>query len=304
MQDSLKSTSPRRWAPSRSRSLAAAAPIAGATLGTVGIALAFGLSIVAMAFVIGNVSGCHINPAVTFGLFVDGRISMRDLFGTVAQFVGGIAAAFALLFVVTQCGALGGVAETGLGCNGFDAASSTGLTMTGAIVVEVILTCVFVLTILGVTADGKTSPFAGIVIGLCLTFVHIMGIPLTGTSVNPARSFGPGARHGHHGNTVAARPGVGLHLRPARGRRARRGDLPRLQELLRRRGLAPAASLPGSPLTPAASATRRAPLFRGENAGRGASRGSPARAPRRRGRARPPPLPGETGPRRSHAVRR
>lgn len=180
------------------------AAIAGATLGTVGIALAFGLSIVAMAFVIGNVSGCHINPAVTFGLFVDGRISMRNLFGYwVAQFVGGIAAAFALLFVVTQCGALGGVAETGLGCNGFDAASSTGLTMTGAIVVEVILTCVFVLTILGVTADGKTSPFAGIVIGLCLTFVHIMGIPLTGTSVNPARSFGPALAMATTGNTVA-----------------------------------------------------------------------------------------------------
>ena len=179
------------------------AAIASATLGTVGIALAFGLSIVAMAFVIGNVSGCHINPAVTFGLFVDGRISMRDLFGYwVAQFVGGIAAAFALLFVVTQCGALGGVAETGLGCNGFDAASSTGLTMTGAIVVEVILTCVFVLTILGVTADGKTSPFVSIVIDLCLVRAH-HGHPPDGHLRQPRPQLGPALAMATTGSTVA-----------------------------------------------------------------------------------------------------
>ena len=180
------------------------AAIAGATLGTLGIAFAFGLSIVCMAFAIGNVSGCHINPAVTFGCYVDGRISLKELYGYwIGQFVGGIAAAFVLLLIVTQCGALGGVAETGLGCNGFGDASTTGITMMGAIVVEVILTCVFVLTILGVTADGKTGHFAGIVIGLTLTFVHIMGIPLTGTSVNPARSFGPALAMAVTGNTAA-----------------------------------------------------------------------------------------------------
>ena len=180
------------------------AAIAGSTLGTLGIAFAFGLSIVCMAFAIGNVSGCHINPAVTFGQYVDGRISMKDLFGYwVSQFVGGILAAVVLLVIVDNCAGLGGVAETGLGCNGFDAASTTGISMVGAIVVEVILTCVFVLTILGVTADGKTSPFAGIVIGLTLTFVHIMGIPLTGTSVNPARSFGPALAMAVTGNTAA-----------------------------------------------------------------------------------------------------
>ena len=180
------------------------AAIAGSTLGTLGIAFAFGLSIVCMAFAIGNVSGCHINPAVTFGQYVDGRISMKDLFGYwVGQFVGGILAAVVLLVIVNNCAGLGGVAETGLGCNGFDAASTTGISMVGAIVVEVILTCVFVLTILGVTADGKTSPFAGIVIGLTLTFVHIMGIPLTGTSVNPARSFGPALVMAVTGNTAA-----------------------------------------------------------------------------------------------------
>ena len=180
------------------------AAIAGGTLGTLGIALAFGLSIVAMAFVIGNVSGCHINPAVTFGQYLDGRISLKDLFGYwVGQFVGGIVAAAVLLFIVSQCADLGGVAVTGLGCNGFDGASTVGLSMVGAFVVEVILTAVFVLTILGVTADGKTSHFGGLVIGLTLTFVHIMGIPLTGTSVNPARSFGPALAMAVTGNTLA-----------------------------------------------------------------------------------------------------
>lgn len=169
-----------------------AAAIAGKTLGTLGIALAFGLSIVAMAFVIGNVSGCHVNPAVSFGCFLDGRLSAKDLIGYwVGQFIGGLLAALVLVLIISNCGMLGGVAATGLGCNGFDGASSVGLSMGGAMLVEIILTFVFVFTILGVTADNKTSPFAGIVIGLTLTFVHIMGIPLTGTSVNPARSFGP-----------------------------------------------------------------------------------------------------------------
>lgn len=180
------------------------AAIAGDALGTLGIAFAFGLSIVAMAFVIGNVSGCHINPAVTFGLYADKRISLKDLFGYwVGQFVGGIAAAFVLMFIINNCADLGGVAVTGLGCNGFGEASSTGISMLGAFVVEVILTAIFVLTILGVTADGKTSHFAGLVIGLTLTFVHIMGIPLTGTSVNPARSFGPALAMATQGNTLA-----------------------------------------------------------------------------------------------------
>ena len=167
------------------------AAIAGATLGTLGIAFAFGLSIVAMAFVIGNVSRCHINPAVSLGLFLDKRLSGKDLIGYwIAQFIGGIVAAFALLGIV-NCTELGGALVTGLGCNGFDDASTVGLGMVGAVIVEIILTCVFVLVVLGSTADEKTAPFAGIIIGLALTFVHIMGIPLTGTSVNPARSFGP-----------------------------------------------------------------------------------------------------------------
>ncbi|HJF66272.1 MAG TPA: aquaporin [Slackia equolifaciens] len=179
------------------------AAIAGAALGTVGIALAFGLSIVAMAFVIGNVSGCHINPAVSLGLFLDKRLSAKDLIGYwVAQFVGGIVAAFALLAIVSMSD-LGGAIVTGLGCNGFDAASSVGLSAVGAVVVEIVLTCVFVLAVLGSTADEKTAPYAGIIIGLTLTFVHIMGIPLTGTSVNPARSFGPALAMATQGDFTA-----------------------------------------------------------------------------------------------------
>lgn len=179
------------------------AAIAGATLGTFGIAMAFGLSIVAMAFVIGNVSGCHINPAVSFGLFLDKRLSAKDLIGYwVAQFIGGIIAAAVLMLIISTCD-LGGVLATGLGCNGYDAASSVGITMIGAVIVEIILTCIFVLSVLGSTADEKTAPFAGIIIGLTLAFVHIMGIPLTGTSVNPARSFGPALMMALQGDMTA-----------------------------------------------------------------------------------------------------
>lgn len=168
------------------------AAIAGSILGTLGIAMAFGLSIIAMAFVIGNISGCHINPAVSFGMFLDKRLSGKDLAGYwVAQFIGGIVAAAILFFIIQSSWFLGGVGMTGLGANGYEAASSVGLSLGGAIVVEVILTCIFVLAALGSTANEKTAPYAGIIIGLTLTFVHIMGIPLTGTSVNPARSFGP-----------------------------------------------------------------------------------------------------------------
>lgn len=167
------------------------AAIAGATLGTLGIAFAFGLSIVAMAYAIGNISGCHINPAVSLGVWMSGKMTAKDFFGyVVAQCIGALLAALALTAIINMTN-LGGIAATGLGANGYGAVSSVGLTACGALIVEIILTCVFVLTILGVTSSEKTSAIAGLVIGLTLTFVHIMGIPLTGTSVNPARSFGP-----------------------------------------------------------------------------------------------------------------
>ncbi|WNY27832.1 Aquaporin Z 2 [Methanimicrococcus stummii] len=167
------------------------AAVAGSVLGTFGIAMAFGLSIVAMAYVIGNISGCHVNPAVSIAMLIDKRLSPKDFIGYVAAQTVGAIIGISLLALIINSADLGGFAVTGLGQNGFDDASAVGLSMIGAIIVEIILTFVFVFTILGVTADEKKSAVAGIVIGLTLVFVHIMGIPLTGTSVNPARSLAP-----------------------------------------------------------------------------------------------------------------
>ena len=168
------------------------AAIAGSVLGNVGIALAFGLSIVAMAYVIGDISGCHINPAVSIGMWIDGRLETKDLvMYIVFQCIGAIIGIGLLAVIINSVPTLGGYTATGLGQNGFGAASSVGLNVTGAIIVEIILTFVFVFTVLGVTKKAENGAVAGIVIGLTLAFVHIMGIPLTGTSVNPARSIAP-----------------------------------------------------------------------------------------------------------------
>lgn len=153
------------------------------------IAFAFGLSIVALAYSIGNVSGCHVNPAVSFAMLISGRMSVKDFFGyIIGQFAGGIAGA-ALLSVI-----LGG--RIALGANGYAEASTLGITMWIALLVEVVLTYIFVSTVLGVTDKTENSSVAGLVIGLALTLVHIFGIPFTGTSVNPARSLGPALLQG------------------------------------------------------------------------------------------------------------
>lgn len=168
------------------------AAIAGSMLGTVGIALAFGLSIVAMAYVIGDISGCHINPAVSIGMWIDGRLETKDLIMYIVfQCIGAIIGIALLAVIINSAPSLGGYMATGLGQNGFGSASSVGLDVVGAILVEIILTFVFVFTVLGVTKKVENAAVAGIVIGLTLAFVHIMGIPLTGTSVNPARSLAP-----------------------------------------------------------------------------------------------------------------
>ena len=168
------------------------AAIAGSVLGNLGIAMAFGLSIVAMAYVIGDISGCHINPAVSIGLWIDGRMEIKDLIMYIIfQCIGAIIGIALLVAIINTAPSLGGYMATGLGQNGFGAASSVGINVYGALITEVILTFVFVFTVLGVTRSEKTSTVAGIVIGLTLAFVHIMGIPLTGTSVNPARSLAP-----------------------------------------------------------------------------------------------------------------
>ena len=163
-------------------------------LGVVAIALAFGLAIVASAYAIGPVSGCHVNPAVSLSMLLSKRLSVADFVGyVIAQVIGALAGSALLKFVILSSAALSpedGIV-LGLGQNGFAAASGLGLDLTGALVVEVVLTFVFILTILSVTSSDKTSHMAGIVIGLTLAFVHIIGIPLTGTSVNPARSLAP-----------------------------------------------------------------------------------------------------------------
>jgi len=160
------------------------------SIGIVGIALAFGLSIVAMAYVIGNISGCHVNPAVSLAMFISKKMTAKDFLGyIVAQFLGAFAGSGILYAIMSNSNL--DIAVNGLGANGFGAASFVGLNMLGAIIVEIILTFVFLFTILGVTSDDSKSSIAGIVIGLTLTFVHIIGIPLTGTSVNPARSLAP-----------------------------------------------------------------------------------------------------------------
>ena len=168
------------------------AAIAGSVLGTFGIAMVFGLSIVAMAYVIGDISGCHVNPAVSIGMWIDGRLETKDLLVYIVfQFIGAIIGIALLVMIINSAPSLGGYAATGLGQNGFGSASSVGLDVVGAILVEIILTFVFVFTVLGVTKKAENATVAGIVIGLTLAFVHILGIPLTGTSVNPARSLAP-----------------------------------------------------------------------------------------------------------------
>ena len=162
----------------------------GGVLGILGIAIAFGLSIVAMAYVIGNISGCHINPAVSLAMLINKKISIKDFcFYLIAQILGAIAG-IGILYVIMASSDLD-VATFGLGANGFGELSAVNLNLIGAIIVEVVLTFVFIYTILGVTSDENKGAVAGIVIGLTLAFVHILGIPLTGTSVNPARSLAP-----------------------------------------------------------------------------------------------------------------
>lgn len=155
----------------------------------VATALAFGLSIVAMAYVIGNISGCHVNPAVSLAMLINKKMSAKEFaFYVIAQVLGAFLGAALLKLILVNAS---GLDATNLGANGFGELSATGISMVGAIIVEIILTFVFLYTILGVTSDETKGSVAGIVIGLTLTFVHIIGIKLTGTSVNPARSLAP-----------------------------------------------------------------------------------------------------------------
>jgi len=154
----------------------------------VATALAFGLSIIAMSFVIGEVSGCHLNPAVSLALFINKRLTFKDLIGyMIAQFVGATVACLELMLLFGR--------DQGYGANviqpAITAVHTEGVAIVVAIVAEIIMTFVFVISILGVTAKTENKGFIGIVVGLALTLVHLLGIGVTGTSVNPARSLFP-----------------------------------------------------------------------------------------------------------------
>ena len=167
--------------------LAAAFPNLG--IGFAGVALAFGLTLLTMAYTIGPISGCHINPAVTFGLWLAKRFPSRDVLPYwVAQVLGAIAAAALLYFIAS--GKAGFVAGQ-FASNGYGALSPGGYGMMSALVAEIVLTFFFVMVILGATDRRAPVGFAGIAIGLALTLIHLISIPIDNTSVNPARSTGP-----------------------------------------------------------------------------------------------------------------
>lgn len=162
-------------------------------IGLVGVSLAFGLTVLTMAYTIGHISGCHLNPAVSLGLAVGGRFSFSELPGyVIAQVLGAIVAAFTLSVIA------GGAAgyEGGLASNGMGSASPGGYSIAAGMTTEVVMTFMFLLIILGATSSRAPAGFAPIAIGLGLTLIHLISIPVTNTSVNPARSTGPAILEG------------------------------------------------------------------------------------------------------------
>ena len=167
--------------------LAAAFPNVG--IGLLGVALAFGLTVLTMAFAIGHISGCHLNPAVSRGLWAGGRFPAKELLPyIVAQVLGGIVAGGVLYFIAS--GKAGFDLSAGFASNGYGAHSPGGYGLLAALVTEVVMTMMFLIVILGATDKRAPQGFAPIAIGLCLTLIHLISIPVTNTSVNPARSTG------------------------------------------------------------------------------------------------------------------
>jgi aquaporin Z len=161
-----------------------AAVLGGEHVGQLGIALAFGFAIVAMAYGIGSISGCHVNPAVSLAVFVAGRMSARELIlYWIAQFLGALVGAGILAAIAGTAG--------GLGQNGWGAGYNGEFSLQAALIFEVVMTALFVIVILGSTSTAAPAGFAGLAIGITLAVIHIVGIQVTGVSVNPARSFGP-----------------------------------------------------------------------------------------------------------------
>ncbi len=169
------------------------AVVAGEKVGVLGIAFAFGFGLIAAAYGIGPISGCHINPAVSLGVFTAGRMELKDLFGYwVGQFAGGILGAWVLSIIIAGVG--GGYdihTGTGLGQNGWGPGYLGEFSLTSAFLFEVVATFIFLVAILGSTQKVAAAGFAGLAIGITLVVIHIFGIRITGVSVNPARSLGP-----------------------------------------------------------------------------------------------------------------
>ncbi|WP_066801555.1 aquaporin Z [Sphingomonas soli] len=171
--------------------LAASFPDLG--IGFAGVALAFGLTVLTMAYTIGHISGCHLNPAVTLGLWAGGRFSAKDIpLYVAAQVIGACIAAYLLYFIASGASDYAG----GLASNGFGAHSPGKFTFEAGMVIEVVLTFVFLFVIMGATDSRAPAGFAPIAIGLALTLIHLISIPVTNTSVNPARSTGPALLEG------------------------------------------------------------------------------------------------------------
>ena len=181
-------------------------------LGVVGISLIFGFIVAVLCYSIGNISGCHINPAVSLGMLISKRMSIVDFMGyVIAQLLGGVAAGFAMLGIsktfsediISQYSSYG-YNLLSFGTNGYgDASAFLQVNVWGALIIEFILTFVFVITVIGVTSKPDYKSVSGIVIGLSLAAVHLFGIPFTGTGVNPARSFGPALARAVNGDIQA-----------------------------------------------------------------------------------------------------
>ncbi|ARV73173.1 aquaporin Z [Vibrio campbellii] len=168
--------------------LAAGFPDVG--IGLLGVSLAFGLTVLTMAFAIGHISGCHLNPAVTIGLWAGGRFDTKDVVPyIIAQVIGGVIAG-GILYVIATGQAGFDVVGSGFAANGYGAHSPGQYSMVAALVTEVVMTMMFLIVIMGATDKRAPQGFAPIAIGLCLTLIHLISIPVTNTSVNPARSTG------------------------------------------------------------------------------------------------------------------
>jgi aquaporin Z len=166
-----------------------AAAFPGLGIGFLGVAIAFGLTVVTMAFAIGHISGCHLNPAVSAGLVIGKRFPASDLLPYIVAQVAGAIAAAGTLYVIAS-GKAGFALSLGFASNGFGEHSPGGYSMLACLVAEIILTMFFLIVIMGATDGRAPKGFAPIAIGLCLTLIHLVGIPITNTSVNPARSTG------------------------------------------------------------------------------------------------------------------